>query len=202
MCYTKLKFVYREVFMRKIIAIIGNSKAPEGSKNYEIAFMLGKLIIDNGYRLQCGGLNGVMGAACKGAHTSNKYVEGDVIGILPGFNVNEANPFIDIPIATGLDLYRNVIVANANAVIAVGGAAGTLSEIANAWALKKLIVALASSEGWAEKVAGKPLDDKIRYKDIPDDRIYSADNPEEALMIINQNLSRYEGAYTRITPHN
>ncbi|NLT18229.1 MAG: hypothetical protein BWX72_01999 [Firmicutes bacterium ADurb.Bin080] len=188
--------------MRKIIAVIGNSKAPEGSKNYDIAFLLGKLIVDNGYRLQCGGLNGVMGAACKGAHSSNKYTEGDVIGILPGFNTSEANEYIDIPIATGLDLYRNVIVANANAVIAVGGAAGTLSEIANAWALKKLIVAMSSSEGWAAKVAGKPLDDRVRYPDIPDDKIYTAENPEEALYIINQNLKKYEGSYTRITPHN
>lgn len=188
--------------MRKIIAVIGNSKAPEGSKNFDIAYSLGKLIIDNGYRLQCGGLNGVMSAACEGAHSSGKYREGDVIGILPGFDTGEANPFIDIPIATGLDLFRNVIVANANAVVAVGGAAGTLSEISNAWALKKLIIAITSSEGWGTKLAGMPLDDRVRYPEIPDDRIYAAKTPEDAIAIINEKILLYNRCYQRIVPGN
>jgi len=188
--------------MRKIIAVIGNSKASEGSLNYDIAFSIGKLIIDNGYRLQCGGLNGVMAAACKGAHSSEKYREGDVIGILPGFDSEEANSYIDIPIATGLDLYRNVIVANADAVIAVGGAGGTLCEIANAWALKKLIVGITSSNGWAKKLAGIAIDDRVRYPEIPDDMIYPAKDSTEAIKIINDKISLYNASYHRITPHN
>lgn len=192
--------------MRKIVAVVGNSLADENSVNYKLAFEIGKLLIDNGYRLQCGGLNGVMLAACKGAHASKKYREGDVIGILPGFDSTVHNPYVDIPIATGLDLYRNVIVANANAVIAVGGGSGTLSEIANAWAMHKLIVGLTPSEGWGSKLAGAPLDSRIRYNGgndgVAEDKIYAAATPEEALSIINDKIDYYIKSYSGITPHN
>ncbi|HQC54410.1 MAG TPA: TIGR00725 family protein [Clostridia bacterium] len=192
--------------MRKIVAVVGNSLASEDSVNFKLAFEVGKLLIDNGYRLQCGGLNGVMLAACKGAHASEKYREGDVIGILPGFDSTVHNPYVDIPIATGLDLYRNVIVANANAVIAVGGGSGTLSEIANAWAMHKLIVGLTPSEGWGSKLAGAPLDTRKRYNGnndgVSEDKIYAANTPEEAISIVNDKIDYYIKSYSGITPHN
>lgn len=191
-----------EVSMRKIVAVIGNSLAKEGSINYETAFKVGKLLIDNGYRLQCGGLNGVMLAVCKGAHASKKYKEGDVIGILPGFDSTVHNPYVDIPIATGLDLYRNIIVANANAVIAVGGGSGTLAEIASAWAMNKLIVGITCTEGWGSKLAGKPLDARVRYGEIDEDIIHAANSPEQAIEIINSKIDYYIKQYSGITPHN
>ena len=73
--------------MKKIIAVCGNASCPEGTINYELAYSAGKAIIDHGYRLQCGGLRGVMLAACKGARSSKNYKEGDIIGIIPSFDL-------------------------------------------------------------------------------------------------------------------
>lgn len=77
----------------------------------------------------CGGLWGVMEAACKGA----KLAGGTTIGILPGDDRHAANPYVDIPIVTGLGQARNVIVVKSSqAIIAIHGSYGTLSEIASA----------------------------------------------------------------------
>ncbi len=77
----------------------------------------------------CGGLGGVMEAACKGARAQG----GITIGILPGNDRYQANPYVQIPIVTTLGYARNVIVAkSAQAVIAIDGEYGTLSEIAYA----------------------------------------------------------------------
>ena len=187
--------------MKKIIAVVGNARPPVGSLNERIAFEVGKAIVDNGYRLQCGGLNGVMLAACKGAHASTNYKEGDVIGILPSFDVTTANEYVDIAIPTGLDVYRNVIVASASAVIAVGGGSGTLCEIANAWSLKKLVIGMTKADGWSAKLAGSRLDDRIRYAEYPDDQIYGAETAEEALEYINKYIHGYDDVHRGITPN-
>jgi len=79
--------------------------------------------------LVCGGLGGVMEAACKGAQSEG----GVTIGILPGENRQAANPYVQIPIVTGIGYARNVaVVKSAQAVIAIGGSYGTLSEIGHA----------------------------------------------------------------------
>jgi len=89
--------------------------------------------------LVCGGLGGVMEAACRGAKSQG----GLTIGVLPGLSGYEANPYVDIPIVTGLGEARNVIVVRtAQAVIAVDGEYGTLSEIAYALKLGIPIVGL------------------------------------------------------------
>ena len=188
--------------MKKIIAVAGNAIAPDDSVNFKLAFDTGRAIIDNGYRLQCGGLNGVMRAACMGAKSSPKYTEGDIIGLLPSFDPNTANEYVDIVIPTGLDVFRNVIVASASAVIGVGGGAGSLSEMANAWALQRLVVAYRTAEGWSSKLADTRLDTRIRYSDIPEDRVYGADTVEEALEIINKYIDRYDRYHLGITPNN
>ena len=72
--------------MRKVVAIIGDSRCDKGSFEYKIAYETGKILIDNGYRIQSGGMNGVMEAAFEGAHTSSKYREGDTIAIIPSFD--------------------------------------------------------------------------------------------------------------------
>lgn len=184
--------------MRKIIAVIGDAKIEDNNQKYNIAFETGKMIIDGGYRLQCGGLGGVMEAACKGARSSPKYREGDIIGILPSFDIEERNPFIDIAIPTGIDVYRNVIVANASAVIAIGGGSGTLCEIANAWALHRLILAYNNCGGWAAKVADTRMDERVRYKTIPDDKVYGISSPQQALEIINSKIDLYTDYHKRI----
>lgn len=188
--------------MRKIIAVLGDAIIPENSKKYNIAFETGKTIIDLGYRLQCGGLGGVMRAACAGARSSEKYREGDIIGILPSFDPTVKNEFVDIPIPTGLDIYRNVIVANAAAVIAIGGGSGTLCEIANAWALKRMVIAYKNLDGWCSKVADTKMDERMRYDSIPEDRIFGIESPTELKALFESYLERYNHYHTGITPFN
>ena len=92
----------------------------------ETAYEVGRLIAGADAILICGGLTGVMEAACKGA----KEAGGTTIGILPGLHVDDANPYVDIPVATGLGHGRNLIIINtAQAMIAISGRYGTLSEI-------------------------------------------------------------------------
>ena len=157
--------------MRKVVAIIGDSRCDKGSFEYKIAYETGKILIDNGYRIQSGGMNGVMEAAFEGAHTSSKYREGDTIAIIPSFDSSNCNVYADIVIPTGLDIARNIIVVNCDAVIAIGGGAGTLSEIALSWSLYKLIIAYNNIEGWSKELAGKKVDNRIRYKDF-DDKVF------------------------------
>ncbi len=110
--------------MNKIIGVIGGSAVDQTA--FETAHEVGKLIARAGAILICGGLTGVMEAACKGA----KEAGGATIGILPGLNINDANPYVDIPVATGLGHGRNLIIINtAQAMIAISGRYGTLSEI-------------------------------------------------------------------------
>jgi hypothetical protein len=94
--------------------------------------------------LICGGLGGVMEAACRGA----KQEGGTTIGVLPGIDKFSANKFVDIPIVTGIGEARNsIIVRTADALIAIGGKYGTLSEIAFALAFGKPIVGLQTWQG-------------------------------------------------------
>ena len=124
-----------------LISVIGDSKATD--QNYSIAEKVGALIARSGATLVCGGLDGVMEAACKGA----KSAGGSTIGILPGLSKNEANQWIDFPICTGLGDARNIVVVRTgSAVIAIGGAYGTLSEIGHALSDGKPIFALNSWE--------------------------------------------------------
>ena len=124
-----------------LISVIGESKATD--QNYSIAEKVGALIARSGATLVCGGLDGVMEAACKGA----KSAGGSTIGILPGLSKNEANQWIDIPICTGLGDARNIVVVRTgSALIAIGGAYGTLSEIGHALSDGKPIFALNSWE--------------------------------------------------------
>ncbi|MDI6888121.1 MAG: TIGR00725 family protein [Methanocellales archaeon] len=123
------------------IAVIGSEEASEELKC--TAKEVGRLIAKSGAALLCGGLGGVMEYAALGAREAG----GQTVGILPGVNRREANPYIDIAIATGMDHARNVIlVRSSDAVIAVGGGYGTLSEIALALKMKKPVVAIKG--GW------------------------------------------------------
>lgn len=123
--------------MKKIIGVIGGRKTEK--KLLKEAEEAGRLIAQKDAVLVCGGLGGVMKAASKGA----KSASGITIGILPQDNSEKANRYIDIPIITGFGIGRNVIIARtADALIAIGGEYGTLSEIAFALQLKKLVVGI------------------------------------------------------------
>ncbi|MCL5063337.1 MAG: TIGR00725 family protein, partial [Nitrospiraceae bacterium] len=110
---------------QKIISVIGAGDAD--GKTLQTAEDVGKLIAKRKAILFCGGLGGVMEAAAKGAKSEG----GITVGILPQSHREDANPYIDIPVATGFGEGRNVIIIrSADALIAVGGEYGTLSEIA------------------------------------------------------------------------
>lgn len=126
-----------EIRKRKRIGIIGGSRPDKEA--LEAAFLVGELIGRAGAILVCGGLGGVMEAAARGASSAG----GLTVGILPGRDAAEANPFIDIPIPTGMGYTRNALIAlNADALIAIDGAYGTLSEIAFASIYGKKVVGL------------------------------------------------------------
>ena len=129
----------KDIRTRKRIGVIGGSRA--AAEHLELAEKVGRLIAERGAILVCGGLSGVMEAACRGA----KQAGGLTMGILPGGNPSEANAFVDIPIATGMGYTRNsLVVMNADALIAVDGSYGTLTEIGYACVHGKRIVGLDS----------------------------------------------------------
>lgn len=107
------------------IGVIGGSSPDD--RAILSAFRVGQAIGEAGAILVCGGLGGVMEAAASGA----KKAGGFTVGILPGTNPADANPSIDLPIATGMGYSRNSLVAmNSDILIAIAGEYGTLSEIA------------------------------------------------------------------------
>ncbi len=150
---------------RTTVAVCGAGSCDEAlSKKAEA---VGRAIAESGAALICGGLGGVMEAAAKGA----KEAGGLTIGVLPGPDHNAANPWIVAAVATDMSQARNaVIVKTADAVIAVGGAYGTLSEVALALKIGKPVVSLGS---WQ----------------ISDD-VISAANPAEAVRTALSLISR------------
>jgi uncharacterized protein (TIGR00725 family) len=104
---------------------------------------VGRLIARAGALLVCGGLGGVMEAACRGA----KAEGGATLGILPGGDRRDANRWVDVAIPTGLGEARNVLVVRAaDALIAIGGEFGTLSEIAFALKAGKPVIGFGTWE--------------------------------------------------------
>ena len=119
------------------IGVIGAGKCSPEAEG--LAEELGREIARNKAVLVCGGLGGVMEASARGV----KQEGGITVGILPSFSFEDANPFIDIPIVTGLSHARNVLVVrSSHALIAVEGGYGTLSEIAIALKLRKPVIGL------------------------------------------------------------
>jgi uncharacterized protein (TIGR00725 family) len=133
--------------MQPYVAVVGPGEAtPEEIATAE---EVGRLLAERGAVLVCGGLGGVMEAACRGA----KEDGGRTVGILPGSDRAAANPHVDVAIATGLGEARNALVVRAaDVLIAVGGAYGTLSEIALALKTGTPVVGIRSWE-----LAGRPL---------------------------------------------
>ncbi len=157
----------------RIISVIGGSDSNQES--LELAEQVGAEIARRGVILASGGLGGIMEAASRGA----KKEGGQTIGILPTDSKEHANEFIDIAIPTGLGYARNYLVAKTgDAVIAIDGSAGTLSEIAIAWFSNKPVIALVTSGGWAAKLAGEKIDDRRA------DTVFGAKTPEEAVEMV------------------
>ncbi len=148
--------------MKPIIGVIGGSAPTE--EEAATAEGVGRALAQAGAVLICGGRGGVMEAACRGARAAG----GLTIGILPGRNRSEANPYVDVPIVTGLGEARNAIITRtAQAVIAIGGSYGTLSEIGFALSFGVPVVGLWTWE--------------VRREGHPPAPILRASTPEEAV---------------------
>ncbi|MFC7203459.1 TIGR00725 family protein [Haloferax namakaokahaiae] len=132
------------------VSVVGGSVV---SKPVEtLAEDLGRLLAQRGHTVVCGGLGGVMEAVCRGANEA----DGTTIGILPGDDRQAANEHVDVAIATGLNHARNaLVVMNGDAVIAIDGAGGTLSEIGYAQVFDRPIAGIRthgiSSNDWLEQ---------------------------------------------------
>lgn len=183
---------------RRLVAVIGDANVPPGSQKDLLAEEVGRLLVDAGFRVLTGGLGGVMEAACRGARSSSRYQSGDTVAVLPGHDPADANPFVDIVIPSGLDHVRNSIVAHADAVIAIGGGAGTMSEICLAWIYKRLIVALRV-DGWSGKIADQRVDERVRYPNYPDDTVHGADTSADALRIVCNRVGQHSAQHRGVT---
>lgn len=136
---------------KTIIGVIGAS-SPKKSQE-KMAYEAGKLIAAEGWILVNGGLSGVMEASARGASEAG----GIVVGIVPGPAIREANRYITIPIATNIGYARNaVIVHTADALIAIGGGTGTLSEIAFGLKLGKIVLGLDTWDIQGVRPAASP----------------------------------------------
>jgi hypothetical protein len=172
--------------LRQVIGVIGGSTIETPEISF-VARQLGSLIIEEGYSIVCGGLGGVMEEVCKGAFKRREKLGsknlGVIVGILPGTDPNEANPYLDIAIPTGIGQARNVIVVlAADAVVAVNGGSGTLSEMALGWQFHKPLIALKTTGGWAEQLANQALDNKRS------DSIIGANTPKEVIQLLRKLL--------------
>jgi uncharacterized protein (TIGR00725 family) len=136
------------------IAVIGSGGCGEETEAWRLAEEVGRRLAEAGATVVCGGLGGVMEAVSRGAARAG----GEVIGIVPGVSVSEANPHCTHVVASAIGYARNLaVVASGEVVIAVGGEWGTLSEIGHARSFGRTVVALRS---WGltgrERMEGAP----------------------------------------------
>lgn len=123
----------------RLISVIGAGSPDEETESNARA--VGRLLAEAGWGVVTGGLGGVMAAACRGAAEAGGFT----LGILPGMDPAAANPYCRVVVPTGLGQARNVLVVAAGAgALAVGGSAGTLSEIGHALKSGKPVVGLGS----------------------------------------------------------
>ena len=170
---------------RATIAVCGSGTLADAELE-ELAQAVGEEVVRAGMNLVTGGLGGVMEAACRGAYQARERGEGNgaIIGILPGDDKAEANPYCDIIIPTGFGIARNLLVVRtADAVILLHGGSGTLTEAAFAWQIGRPLVALTASGGWAGKLGGQRLDNRRT------DNILSARTAAEAVALVHDELS-------------
>jgi len=134
--------------MKPRVGVIG-CDGEISKKLREISERIGEDVAKNNSLLMCGGRGGIMEAVCKGA----KRAGGITIGILPSLNSKDANPYVDIPITTGIGQARNALVVScSDVVIAINGRVGTLSEIGLALSYGKPVVIVKNTGGVADSI--------------------------------------------------
>ena len=165
------------------VAIIGGNIKLVTEDQLKFAFDLGKSLVDNGHEIINGGMTGVMEETARGARSSKKFLKHSLIAILPTDDISKGNKYSGIKLITHLGFGRNrLIVMNSDLVVAIGGGAGTLNEIALAWEMGKTICAYSEGTGWSTKVAGMTIDNRRS------DHIIPIKSTEEVLDIINNKI--------------
>ena len=135
------------------VSVIGGGSITD--ETYETAVAVGRELGDRGHTVVCGGLGGVMEAACKGAHEAG----GHTIGILPGPDRAAANEYVETAIATDMGNARNVqVVLNGDATIAIDGSTGTLSEIGHALDFGRPVAGLETHDVPGVEPVGTPVE--------------------------------------------
>ncbi len=159
-----------------LIGIIGPNASLCPPALYHFGEALGRRLARYPVGIVCGGMGGFMEAVCKGVKSAPHAFSGPTVGILPSETPQDANPYIDIVIPTGMGTARNVLIVNSAALlIAAGGGAGTLSEIAFAWQRRKTVLCVQGFGGWAEQTAGRQLDSRADGLLIPVSSIEAID---------------------------
>jgi uncharacterized protein (TIGR00725 family) len=153
----------------------------------EAAYRVGQAVAKAGGTVVCGGLGGVMEAASKGARDAG----GLSVGVVPSADSAQANEYCDFVIATGIGRSRNFVVAySGDALVVVGGGAGTLIEAAAAYQASKPIVAVRGTGGVADAWAGRYLDERRTVM------ILGGLGPEDSVKKVMRELSRHGKAKT------
>jgi uncharacterized protein (TIGR00725 family) len=139
---------------KRQVAVIGGSGIEEGSETWQLAEEVGRGLAEAGVTVVCGGGGGVMEAASRAAAEAG----GEVIGIVPGTSPDDANEYCSHVVAAGIGHARNLgVVSSGEAVIAIGGEWGTLSEIGFARVIGHEVIALRSWElNGRERMTGGP----------------------------------------------
>jgi uncharacterized protein (TIGR00725 family) len=139
---------------KKQVVVIGSS---DDADNIDDAYLIGKFIAEQGWVLVSGGRGGVMEAASRGAAEHS----GIVIGILPDEDLDASNRYCSVVIPTGIGYARNAVnVLSGDAVVAIGGKAGTLTELTYAWMYGKPVVCCTFAEGWSARFSSFRVDDR------------------------------------------
>lgn len=160
----------------KRIAVIGPNTKNSNKILEKFAFKVGEYLMDNGFMIIFGGMHGVMEATAKGANYSKKFNKSRLLAFLPSVD-SEPNKYSMTKIFTSLKEQRNhLLVHNSDAVIAIGGGAGTLNEITIAWMSEKTIIGFVGGGGWSEKLAGTKIDNRSDNFIIPIKDIFELDN--------------------------
>lgn len=163
------------------IGVVGDAGEACTPEKERLAYQLGYALAEAGYGIITGGMGGVMEAVCRGAKAFAAHAP--CIGILPTMDRSQANPYT-WAIPTPLGEMRNALVAaSCDVLVAIGGGAGTLSEIAFAWMYGKPILAFKVA-GWSGRLAGQTLDHRRL------EPIHGVETPQDALQLLEQILQQ------------
>ncbi|MGM0743594.1 MAG: TIGR00725 family protein [Pseudomonadota bacterium] len=163
----------------RVASLLGPNASKCSEEIYRESEKLGRMLVDLEMIVVCGGKGGAMEAVCRGARSSSNYRFGCTIGVIPEDERKFANSYCDVVLPTGMGFGRNVLVAGAGDIVfAIGGGAGTLSELAISWQLQRKVICIHGFGGWAEQLAGCALDQTF------DQPFALARSAEEAIAIM------------------